>query len=104
MRAVVEQVIQTASKVLEGKLEGQEAVTILATLSRDAAASGEQLRQTDPDRAATYGELLAALIGELRSRSDDSERPDGDNRDAGSHYLAAVADDLAKVRRSLEPS
>lgn len=126
MRAVVEQVIQTASRVLEGELEGREAVTILATLSRDAVTAGETLSRTDPNRAATYQELLAAIIRELEvrgGRSDDrpsshdvgmsmGERPAaarhaaegrGDDGRASerSRYLCAVAEDLAKVQRAL---
>lgn len=97
MRAVVEQVIRTASRVLEGELEGREAVTILATLSRDAVTAGEKLRWADPERAATYQELLAALIQELEARSD------GNGDDEQARYVVAVAQDLAKVQRSLTP-
>lgn len=108
MRAVVEQVIQTASKVLEGELEGREAVTILATLSRDAGTAAEALRRTEPERAATYRTLLGAIIQELETRSDSgadvATTPGGGRQDERSRYLSAVAQDLAKVQRSLADS
>ena len=59
--SLVEQVIQTATKVLDGGLAAREAVTVLATLTREAVPAARDLRETDPDRAATYGELILAL-------------------------------------------
>lgn len=93
MRVAVEQVIQTASKVLREQLTAREALTILATLTRDAVSAALQVRATDPDRADTYRELILVIGRELRSRAD--EGPDA-------RYLRAVIEDLAEVLRALE--
>ena len=93
MRVAVDQVIQTASKVLRDRLTAREAVTILATLTRDAMPAVLQVRATDPDRADTYGELILVIGRELRRRADEG-------RDA--RYLTAVIEDLAEVVRALE--
>lgn len=92
MRVAVEQVIQTASKVLEGGFTAREAITILATLTREAESSARELRDTDPDRADAYRELILAIGRELRRRAD--ERDDA-------RHLRAVIDDLAKVLAAL---
>ena len=89
----MEQVIQTASKVLGGGLTAREAITILATLTREAVPTARDLRASDPDRADTYRELILVIGRELRGRAD--ERPDA-------RYLRAVIEDLAKVLRALE--
>jgi hypothetical protein len=93
VRVAVEQVIQTASKVLGGEFTAREAITILATLTREAVPAARELRSTDPDRADTYRELILAIGRELRGRAD--ERPD-------SRHLRAVIEDLAKVLRALD--
>ena len=93
MRVAVEQVIQTASKVLEGELTAREAITILATLTREAVPAARALRDTDPDRADSYRELILVIGRELRSRADG--RPDA-------RHLRAVIEDLAEVLRALE--
>ncbi len=93
MRVAVEQVIQTASKVLRREFTAREAVTILATLTRDAVPAALQVRATDPDRADTYRELILVIGRELRGRAD--EGPDA-------RYLRAVIEDLAEVLRALE--
>ena len=89
----MEQVIQTASKVLGGGLTAREAITILATLTREAVPAARDLRASDPDRADTYRELILVIGRELRGRAD--ERPDA-------RYLRAVIEDLAEVLRALE--
>jgi len=89
----VEQVIQTASKVLGGGLTAREAITILATLTREAVPAARDLRASDPDRADSYRELILVIGRELRGRAD--ERPDA-------RYLRAVIEDLAEVLRALE--
>jgi len=88
----VEQVIQTASKVLEGELTAREAITILATLTREAEPAARKLRDTDPDRADSYHELILVIGRELRSRADQDD----------ARHLRAVIEDLAKVLRALE--
>ena len=93
MRVPVEQVIQTASKVLEGEFTAREAITILATLTRDAVPAARELRATDPDRAERYRELLLVIGRELRGRAN--ERSDA-------RHLCAVIEDLATVLRALE--
>ena len=92
MRVVVEQVIQTATKVVDGGLTGREACTVLATLTREAVPAARRLRATDPDRAATYRELILALGRELRSRERTSDDP---------RHLRAVTEDLAKILDAL---
>lgn len=89
----MEQVIQTASKVVEGEFEAREAVTILATLTREAEPAARDLRDSDPDRADTYRELILVIGRELRRRADA-----GDD----ARHLRAVVEDLAKVLRALE--
>jgi hypothetical protein len=93
VRVAVEQVIQTASKLLRGEFTAREAITILATLTREAVPAARELRATDPDRADTYRELILVIGRELRGGAD--ERPD-----AG--HLRAVLEDLAEVLRALE--
>ncbi len=93
MQVAVEQVIQTASKVLEGEFTAREAITILATLTREAVPAARELRDTDPDRADSYRELILVIGRELRGRAD--ERDDA-------RHLRAVIEDLAKVLRALE--
>jgi hypothetical protein len=93
VRVAVEQVIQTASNVLRGDFTAREAITILATLTREAVPAARELRDTDPDRADSYRELILVIDRELRARAD--ERPDG-------RHLGAVIEDLAKVLRALE--
>jgi hypothetical protein len=92
VRVVVEQVIQTATRVLDGGLTAREAITVLATLTREAVPAARDLRETDPDRAATYRELILALGQELRRREQTSDEP---------RHLHAVTDDLARVLDAL---
>jgi hypothetical protein len=92
VRVVVEQVIQTATRVLDGGLTAREAFTVLATLTREAVPAARRLQQTDPDRAATYRELIMALGHELRQREPTSDDP---------RHLRAVTQDLAKVLDAL---
>ena len=89
----MEQVIQTASKVLEGEFTAREAITILATLTRDAVPAAHQLRATDPDRAQRYRELILVIGRELRGRA---------NERADARHLHAVIEDLATVLHALE--
>jgi hypothetical protein len=93
VRVPVEQVIQTASKVLEGEFTAREAITILATLTRDAVPAARELRATDPERADTYSELILVIGRELRGRANES---------ADARHLGAVIEDLATVLRALE--
>jgi len=93
VRVAVEQVIQTASKVLEGEFTAREAITILATLTREAEPAARELRDSDPDRADSYRELILVIGRELRGRAD--ERDDA-------RHLRAVIEDLARVLRALE--
>ena len=93
MRVAVEQVIQTASKVLEGEFTAREAVTILATLTREAVPGARELRRTDPGRADSYRELIVAIGRELRRRDDEGHVD---------RHLRAVLEDLAAVLRALD--
>ncbi|MGH9184986.1 MAG: hypothetical protein ACRD0U_04080 [Acidimicrobiales bacterium] len=92
-RLLVEQVVQTATRVLEGRLTAREAVTILATLARDAVPAARTLRRADPERADAYRELIVVIGRELRLREGESGEP---------HQVRALIDDLAKVLRGLE--
>lgn len=92
MRVVVEQVIQTATKVLEGELAAREAITILATLTPQAVPAARELRALEVDRAVAYRELILAIGRELRRRQPASDEP---------RHLGAVLDDLAQVQRAL---
>lgn len=92
VRAVVENVIQTATKVVDGGLAAREAFTVLATLTREAVPAARRLRETDPDRAAAYRELILALGRELRRREQTSDEP---------RHVRAVTDDLARVLDAL---
>ena len=89
---MVENVIQTATKVVDGGLAAREAFTVLATLTREAVPAARRLRETDPDRAAAYRELILALGRELRRREQTSDEP---------RHVRAVTDDLAKVLDAL---
>jgi hypothetical protein len=92
VRVVVEQVIQTATKVLEGELAAREAITILATLTPQAVPAARKLRELELDRAVAYRELILAIGRELRRRQAASDEP---------RHLGAVLDDLAQVQRAL---
>ena len=92
MRVAIEQVIQTASKVLEGEYTAREAITILATLTPQAELAALELRHADPDRADAYRELILVIGRELRARADQR---------ADARHLRAVIEDLAKVLRAL---
>jgi len=92
MKVAVEQVIQTAGTVVQGQLAAREAVTILATLTRDALPAARDLRATDPERADTYRELIVALGRELRRTEEFSDEP---------HQVRALTDDLARIVQAL---
>jgi hypothetical protein len=92
MRVAVEQVIQTATRVLDGGLAPREAVTVLATLTREAVPAARRLRVSDPGRAATYRELILAIGQELRRREPHSD---------DARHLRAVTEDLAAVLDAL---
>lgn len=89
----VQDVVQTATQMLGGKLAPREAVTILSTLARDALPEARQLRHDDPAKADGYGELLTVISGELRARQQDSTEP---------KMVEAVTGHLSEVRRALE--
>lgn len=93
MGAAVEQVVQTATSVVRHELTAREAVTILATLTRDALPDARALRAADAGRAEIYRELIVALGRELRR----TEAASGEAR-----YVRAVTDDLARVVHALE--
>jgi hypothetical protein len=93
VRGAVEQVIRTASKVLKGEFTAREAITILATLRREAEPAARELRDTDPCRADSYRELILVIGRELRARADECD---------DARHLRAVIEDLAKVLRALE--
>lgn len=93
MRAAVDQVVQTSTTVLKGQLTPREAVTIFATLTRDAVPAAQELRATDPRQADTYRELILVIGRELRRREQTSAEP---------RHLRALTDDLARVVRALE--
>jgi hypothetical protein len=92
VRVAVEQVIQTATRVLDGGLAAREAVTVLATLTREAVPAARDLRRADPERAATYRELILVIGRELRRREPASDDP---------RHLHAVTEDLARVLDAL---
>ncbi len=93
MRVALDQVVQTATAVLEHKLTAREAVTILATLTREAVPAARELHADDPDRADTYHELITVIGRELRRREGDSDEP---------RHVRAVTEDLARVLRALD--
>jgi hypothetical protein len=62
-------------------------------LTREAEPAARELRDTDPDRADSYPELILVIGRELRDHVD--ERHDA-------RHLRAVIEDLAKVLRALE--
>lgn len=89
---MVEQVIQTATKVLEGELAAREAMTILASLTPQATAAARELHEVELDRAVAYRELILAIGRELQRRQPGSTEP---------RHLRAVLDDLAQLQRAL---
>ncbi|MDZ7732619.1 MAG: hypothetical protein U5R31_05410 [Acidimicrobiia bacterium] len=92
MQAPVEQVVQTATMVLRGTYSPREAVTILATLTREAVPAAVALRGDDPTRAAELAEVLRRSARGFRTREEDG---------TGGEHLGAVLDDLAAVHRAL---
>jgi hypothetical protein len=92
VRVAVEQVVQTATRVLEGRLAPREGSTILATLTREAVTAARELRETEPDRADAYWELISVIDNELRRQA---------GTDAGHGHLHAVLDDLGLVLQAL---
>jgi hypothetical protein len=95
VRVEIDQVIQTATSVTAGRLSPREAVTILATMTREATSAARELRDTDPDQARAYHELIVAIGRELRHRERDA---------ADARHIRAVTDDLARLVRALEPA
>jgi hypothetical protein len=93
VRVALDQAVQTASAVLERRLSAREAVTILATLTREAVPAARELRREDPDRADSYRELVIAVGRELRRHEGDSTEP---------RHLRAVTDYLARIVHALE--
>lgn len=89
---MIEQVIQTATSVTAGQLAPREAVTILASMTREAMSTARGLRASDPERADAYRELMVSIGRELRRREQDSD----------DRHLRALTDDLARVVRALE--
>ncbi len=92
MRAAVEQMVQTATAVLTGELTPREAVTIFATLTRDALPAARVLRTSDPERADVYRELILVIGRELRRAEQTSSEP---------RHVRALTDDLARVLSQL---
>jgi len=88
----VQQVIQTASAVVDGRLTPREAVTILATMTRDALPAARLLRQQEPDVAEAYRQLIVAVGRELRRQEPTSDEP---------RYLRALTEDLANLHQAL---
>ena len=88
----MQQVIQTATKVVDGRLTPREAVTILATLTRDALPAARLLRQQEPEVAETYRQLVVAVGRELRRQEATSDEP---------HHLRALTEDLANLHQAL---
>jgi hypothetical protein len=92
VRAAVEQVVQAATAVLTGRLMPREAVTIVATLTRDAVRAARELRASEPERADAYRELILVIGRELRRTEPTSDEP---------RHVRALTDDLARVLREL---
>ncbi|MGH9184132.1 MAG: hypothetical protein ACRDZ9_10080 [Acidimicrobiales bacterium] len=88
----VELVIQTATAVLDGRLDPREAVTILATQVPQARSAGGPLGREDPERAAAYASIIRGIGRALRDRLGQSGQR---------AHLQAVLDDLAAVLGSL---
>lgn len=95
MRVEIDQVIQTATGVAAGQLSPREAVTILATVTREATSAARELRSADPEQAQAYHELIVAIGRELRRREQDA---------SDTRHLRALTDDLARLVRALEPA
>lgn len=92
MRVAVQQVIQTATRVVEGRLTPREAVTILATMTREALPAARQLRRQEPDAADTYRELVVAVGRELRRLEATSDEP---------QHVRALTEDLRQLHQAL---
>jgi hypothetical protein len=92
VRAALDQVVRTTTRVVNGHLMPREAVTILATLTRDAVPAARELRVADPERADAYRELILAIGRQLRHSEPGSEEP---------RHVRALTDDLARVLHAL---
>jgi hypothetical protein len=90
---VLDEVVRTATQVLERRRSAREAVTILATLTREAEKTARDLRRSEPERAAAYRDLVLAIETELRRRAAASDEPP---------QVRAVVDDLGRLVKALE--
>jgi hypothetical protein len=92
VRAAVDDVVQTATMVVKNRFTPREAVTIFATLTRDALPAARELRRSHPEQADTYRELILAVGRELRRMEKTSNEP---------RHLRALTEDLARVLSAL---
>lgn len=92
VRAALEQVVRTTTRVVNGHLTPREAVTILATLTRHAVPAARELRAADPEQADVYRELVLAIGRQLRQSEASSDEP---------RHVRALTEDLARVLHAL---
>lgn len=71
----VELVIQSATRLLSGRLGPREAVTILASQVPQARSRAVVLAERDPEWSATRAELLGSISVELSKRLESSPQP-----------------------------
>jgi hypothetical protein len=90
---ILDEVVRTATQVLEGSRSAREAVTILATLTREAEKAAGDLRRSEPERAVTYRDLVLTIVTELRRREAANDEPP---------QVRAVVDDLGRLVKALE--
>jgi hypothetical protein len=92
MQATIDEVMQAATKVVDGEMSALDAMPILRPLAGDAVPVALALRKTDPVEADDYHRQVLGLGRSLRQQVSGS-------KEASS--LNAVIDDLSRVLQAL---
>jgi len=92
MQVAIDEVMQAATKVVDGEMTALDAVPILRPLTRDAVPAALALRKADPSEADDYHKLVLGVGRSLRSQVSGST-------EAAS--LNAVIDEMSRVLQAL---
>jgi hypothetical protein len=92
MQATIDEVMQTATKVVDGEMSALEAVPILRPLTGEAVPVALAMRKDAPGEADDYHRMVLGVGRSLRQRVAGSTE---------SASLNAVIDDLSRVLQAL---
>ena len=92
MQATIDEVMQAATKVVDGEMSALDAVPIMRPLTGEAIPIALALRKEAPGEADDYHKLVLGLGRSLRSQVAGSKEGPS---------LNAVIDDLSRVLQAL---